>query len=200
MISLTKGFAFIHINKTGGTSINEALAEFEDPTQEKVLKDHSLATCYRSVLSPALWDEMWSFGIVRNPFDRMVSAYEYRRQILESNETSGPAKSLSFKEWLKQDVLPHTNNRYVTEWQSQTIMLSDETGIIVDDVYLYENLDQAWEEIQKKIGIQRELPRLNMTERPHWSSYYDDESKAIVRGLYQEDFEWAEATNIVAWE
>jgi hypothetical protein len=83
MISLHKKFVFVHVNKTGGTSIVEALSQFEDRTEEDVLHDHSPFAAYKRVLGLDLWNEFYTFGFIRNPYERMVSAYEYRRQILE---------------------------------------------------------------------------------------------------------------------
>jgi hypothetical protein len=191
MISLTHNFAFIHVNKTGGTSVCEALADYEDIQTEA--RDHDPAEIYRARLGKALWDEMFSFAFLRNPWDRMVSSYEYRRQYnVGLHETS-------FKEWL---LGPVQDNPLDREWSNQLWMVKDAGGdIIVKELYLYERLSEGFSKARSRIGIATpELGTYNKTVREAWDGYYDRQTAELVRTRFADDLKWAEVHHPGVWE
>lgn len=201
MISLTKKFAFIHINKAGGTSVVEALAEYED-AQSQVL-DHDQAAIYREKLGNALWAEMFSFAFLRNPFDRMVSSYEFRKQYLPDARAAHvlAATKLSFRDWMLGPVHDDPLDR---EWSNQLWMVCGDEGegdIMVSQLYLYENLAAGFADACRRIDI--ETPRLasyNKTKREDWRSYYDADTAALVTERFSRDLAWADEHFPGAWE
>ena len=62
-------FIFIHINKTGGTSIEKALG---------LEKDHLTASEKKTAIGKQKWKKIYSFAFVRNPWDKVVSHYHHR--------------------------------------------------------------------------------------------------------------------------
>lgn len=198
MISLHKKFVFVHVNKTGGTSIVEALSQFEDRTEEDVLHDHSAFAAYKRVLGLDLWNEFYTFGFIRNPYDRMVSAYEYRRQILEVQKETVDAKNKDFADWVFDFVAPKVKSNPFSEWTNQMRLLGDGEQPKVKDVFLFEEMESAWEKIQSEIGISEELPHTNKTVKKSLDEYYqgNDEVRNLVRELHSKDFAWAESQGI----
>ena len=82
---------FIHIPKTGGTSITKWL--------EKNFKtDNRRKHGYLSH-AEAIWKDLgWTFSIVRNPFDRIASSYFYQKKFYTDRLTKihlGQAKNLT---------------------------------------------------------------------------------------------------------
>ena len=72
-----KPFIFVHINKTGGTSIKSA---FKIQPYDKFLKLNTVHKCaseYIKTLGRPKWDGLFSFTVVRNPWDRFVSGWKY---------------------------------------------------------------------------------------------------------------------------
>ena len=84
-------FVFIHINKTGGTSVSKAL---------NIPLEHKTAIQFIDEMGQAAWDRKLSFVTVRNPWDKVVSHYHHRLQSdhtdlaqirsLSKNGSSGP--------------------------------------------------------------------------------------------------------------
>lgn len=80
---------FIHINKTGGSSVEEALGlPFRHQTAAEAL----------AVIGRRRWDRRLTFSVVRNPWDRAVSQYHFR---VRTGQTGLDESGISFTEWLR---------------------------------------------------------------------------------------------------
>lgn len=113
IISHRHRFIFIHLHKTAGDAISEALSSeltredfvlrtdiqawWQWRTQRpdprlRPLKKHSPASMIRECVSTEVWEGYFKFGFVRHPVDRVVSLYQYaekkvteRRRLLPRN-------------------------------------------------------------------------------------------------------------------
>ena len=200
MISHTHKSIFIHVPKTAGTSIEKELG-FSGPR-------HNTALQYLTHFAD-IWGKYYSFAFVRNPWDRVLSLYLYRRQNLRREAEV----SLTFTQWLARSaeyvrsgdnlalnrafaprygvgtVVKDDLEGWRVKFDSTLHMLTDENGeLIVDFVGRYERLQQDFDTVCARIGIEpRVLPILNRTEhRPYWT-YYDEESERIVAELFHRD-------------
>jgi hypothetical protein len=99
IICTSRKFIFVHINKTAGTSITEALAPslqwndivlgatpigqaLDEPFKDRFnLYKHSTARDIRAVVGADVWSEFTTFAVVRDPVDRTVSFYRYLKRI-----------------------------------------------------------------------------------------------------------------------
>jgi hypothetical protein len=102
IISNGKRFIFVHIPKTGGTSITQAIApslrwndvicggtaygEKIGPPYEAQfgLWKHSLAGQIKAVVGDEVWADYFTFGFVREPYGRMRSLYTYTEGLVRS--------------------------------------------------------------------------------------------------------------------
>src|ERR1700722_1858945 len=97
-LSQERSFAFVHIPKTGGTSITAALhgaaiglalvgASTQEQRDKLRIKDawlhHIPSARLRRLLGPAAWDRYFTFAFVRNPWDWLVSIYHFHRNLAE---------------------------------------------------------------------------------------------------------------------
>jgi len=171
-------FIFIHIPKNAGTSIrNSFRLEGYDKRVVKKPYPHDPCSKIREYCGEEVWNTFFKFAIVRNPYDRMVSYYHFHK----STQYRFPAKanSLSFDEWIIKGL--DSNMK-----KNQTWYLDEE----VDYIGNVEYLENDWKLICQEIGIkQYKLPRFNVSEHNEWSSYYNEDTKRVVRKIFQDDFE-----------
>lgn len=96
----------------------------------------------RKILGPEYIESFWSFGFVRNPYDRALSAYTYRSRNVEGL-SSMPLEEHQqrFEAFLKDNS------------KSTSTLLCSPDGGRVDTVYRYEDLESAMGTIATKLGI-----------------------------------------------
>jgi chondroitin 4-sulfotransferase 11 len=174
-----KPFIFVHIPKTGGISVLRCLNIDYRP-----LTSHSPLTYYPKYLR----ETAFSFTFVRNPFDRIVSAYNYLIQ-----HRGNTADSHFADEHLKRHknfnsfVKDFENNETLQTWLHFLPM----TSFIDDEIKFvgrFENLQNDFNDVCDNIGILRiPLNKINVSKHAHYSTYYNKKSKKIVENFYKKD-------------
>lgn len=93
MISKEKNCIFIHIPKTGGTSIENMIWQADEKVEKNLcmglvsryhnkyqtggLQQHLLASQVKQEGGDIFFNSAFKFSMVRNPFDRILSQYHY---------------------------------------------------------------------------------------------------------------------------
>src|SRR5206468_7453488 len=194
MISFKKQFLFVHIPKTAGNSIQSILRDYSEDEivalrseQDGIqrfglrnpnykIKKHSTLAEYRGALGEERFRSLYKFACVRNPWDRMVSYYftptqsvgkwdrkEFRKVI---------SKALSVADYLRLD------------------RGEDDPFSNVDHVMRFENLADDFQSVCATLGIRAtRLPQYNRSTREHYSKYYDDELRELVRNRFGSEIE-----------
>jgi hypothetical protein len=171
---------FIHINKTGGSSIEVALG---------LPMEHKTARQKIDEVGWDAWQKAFTFSVVRNPWDKVVSHYCFR---VATNQTGLGDGHLSFGEWVRA-CYREKNPRYLDKpmmFMPQLDWIADEDGrVLVDFVARFERLsaDMGW--LQERIGRRFTLGHYNKTEREPYRTYYDERSRAIVEDWFARDIE-----------
>ena len=90
ILSDTHKFIFIHIGKTGGTSVEKVLCAHLDIDFETTKKSpsgewwkHAWAKGMRGRVGASTWNDYFTFAFVRNPFDMILSLYSMYTQYPE---------------------------------------------------------------------------------------------------------------------
>lgn len=153
-------------------------------------KSHLTAKEIIAQIGSDQWDSTYKFTFVRNPWDKTVSLYEYRRK---KNKTRIATQGIGFEEWVvktlgeEQDPQLHDN---VKSFQPQVEWLKDNQGqISIDYIGKFESLNKDFDEIRKVIGIDAQLPHLNASSRAPYQSYYSDRTREVVSRWFREDIE-----------
>ena len=143
----------------------------------------------RSYLGSEIWEKIFTFSLVRNPWDRLVSLY--LKHVIKNTHIA------TFKEYIREIDSQHTNRESKLGWFGSYLSncgyLTDNNGnIIVDYVGKFENRDADLEYIGKKINCELRHGHVNSTDARkgrHYSEFYDDEMVEMVRSAYAEDIE-----------
>lgn len=175
-------FIFVHINKTGGTSIGNAIG--------LSVKNHQTAKEIIKRIGQTQWDSAYKFTFVRNPWDRIVSLYEYRHK---KNKTKIASRGLKFEQWISKTIGKEQDSYYYDNpksFQTQTEWLKDPQGnISIEAIGRFEYINEDFDKISQTIGLQVQLPHLNASSRAPYQSYYTDQSRATVASWFREDIE-----------
>jgi len=173
-------FIFIHINKTGGSSIERALGA---PFQ------HLTALELRDRLGDRRWADRFSFGFVRNPWDRVVSHYHYR---VKTNQTGLGDRPIPFEEWVVR-AYGEQDPAYCDQpkmFMPQFRWLCDhEDRQIVDFVGRFERLHDDFAEVARRIGIEASLPHLKRSVHRDFRELYSAETRDLIGRRFEGDIE-----------
>lgn len=177
MFSTSKKFIFIHICKTAGSSINLALKPYVDKRLPKGV--HATISDYLKVLGPSLAGT-FTFCVVRNPYDWMVSLYEYIR--------GEPTH------WQHQEVAPLSFEEFVdyhigAKGFKQSDWTHHEGQREVLFIARFENLNEDFAKISDLFDLKTSLPHVNKTaQRGAWRDYYTQELSEKVAAYLADDF------------
>ena len=178
---------FIHIPKTGGNSIYEALFN-------KKSNGHIRYSQYEKK-NRKKFQEYFKFAVVRNPWDRLVSAFYFLK--------NGGITPFD-KKWAQDNIQEfNTFDEFVIGWlnkekinsethfKPQTYWICDENKkIMVDFIARLETIDQDFLFIANKIGSKNKtIKKLNASSRLDYRKYYSDRTKNIIRNIYKDDIE-----------
>jgi hypothetical protein len=109
---VTDKFIFLHIPKTAGTSIQDILRKHNNDLRPR------LSGAHRTLPQDFRDTEKYKFFVVRNPWDYLVSHWEFTKQKPPKDYFKEKALSLSFSdyvEWLC--VTPVTQAHKSEEWR-----------------------------------------------------------------------------------
>lgn len=198
MISIQKKFLFVHVPKTGGNSIQNALSRyseddivelnkhhdgverFEIRNQKYDITKHSTLSHYKSVLDETIYGSLFKFASIRNPWDLMISYYfsphrgfsEWNRQIFLSLVERMPP--------LRHYICERPSTR---EGKGNSKLDTD-----IDYLMRFESIDDEFEVVCGKLNIPpQRLPKRNASIRLHYSRYYDDDLREIIRQKFNEE-------------
>jgi hypothetical protein len=153
---------FIHIPKTGGTSIRETLG-LNTKFYHKRLRDFEETP-------------LNTFTVVRNPYDRAVSMCAHQQK----------DKSLTpeiFTEWCLKETSPRLYKKYDICFADPMLdFITVDNKIVVKDIIRFENLGK---DIKKFFSI--DLLHINKTNREEYQQYYNEISYSIITERYAED-------------
>lgn len=142
-------------------------------------------------VSKKRWDNYFKFAIVRNPFNRVSSSYNWLCKSFKLPKSKAQFKDFilkegAFKELLNPDASFKDENRY-HHVMPAVDYLFENGNLLVDFVGRLENLKDDWEFICEKLDMKIELPHLNNLEHKPYQDYYDEKTRKIVTETYKED-------------
>lgn len=206
IISPGRGYIFVHIPKTGGTSMAlalEARAQRDDiliGDTPKALRrrararrlaerargriwKHSTLTDLDGALSGDEIAGMLCFCLVRNPWDRVVSYYHWLRDQFFDHPAVGLAQAHDFAGFLRH---PHTQQSLGASPYGR--YMRDASGRGHGHFLRIEALEQDLTPVAEHLGFTPALPHENRSDRAaDHRAYYTDETREIVACICAED-------------
>ena len=179
------GFIFIHIPKTGGIAVSSALST--GGATHRTYRDYYYT-------NPHKFRRLFKFSVVRNPWDRLVSSYFF----LQDGGISEQDRN-----WAQQNLSKYADfGDFVRGWVTEANVMSwihfvpqhhfivNPAGkVMVDFLIRYEALADGFAIVARRLGKGVVLPMINKSKHDHFTNYYDDETREIVRRAYARDIE-----------
>lgn len=178
---------FIHIPKTAGTSLRVALGAKERP------RDHFSYKVYEHA-SPVKFKNYFKFCVVRNPWSRVFSIYNYLKK--NGNNTSDlilikklDLGNISFRsfvlEKLDTEIIQNT-----LIFKPQCFFIYDEfDNLMVDKLIKLENIENEYKILKDKLNLKADLGKINVSGQNNYKEQYDVEMIEKIEMLYRKDVE-----------
>ncbi|MCW1872674.1 sulfotransferase family protein, partial [Campylobacter jejuni] len=184
------GCIFIHVPKVAGTSIERVVFE-----TDKWLVGHVRALDYINQ-DKNKFESYFSFAFVRNPFDRMVSAFHYLKKGGGNDYDKNWAnENLKDFDTFEQFVLALKNKNIkdkILSWQHFTpqykFICDENKNILVNFIGKLENINNDFKIVKNELNFDRNLIHSNSSEHEIFSNYYNEKTYNIIAELYKEDF------------
>ena len=179
---------FIHIPKTGGVSVAKSMIG--------KIAGHWTVLDYKNIFGKEDFNNYFKFSFVRNPFTRLISAYEFLQNggygASDEKIVSIVRSYTGWEHFIMEYLTPATAkaNRH---FKPQHYFICDSNdNLLVDYLGRFEELEADYEYVRKKIGIGEPLKKLNLTKSKKLTlqEYYaNNETIQKVISVYNKDFE-----------
>lgn len=208
LVSHRKKFVYTKTVKTAGTSVKSFFEKFCMPDGEWAFQrgreqyvsetgiigfrgnDHTGRKWYNHMpalevknnLGPEIWNSYFKFCCIRNPWDKMVSAFfNFYLKLKGIMPDSDDEKIGCFRDWIKRNraYLLYDGDRYLIDGLA-----------CVDYIIRYEDIENGVRDVCRIIGVDSgsiELPKMKANFRDSqlpYAAFYDSESMKIVKDRY----------------
>jgi hypothetical protein len=202
IISPGRRYIFVHIPKTGGTSLALAL-EARAKADDILIGDTPKARRRRQRLKrlqppgrlwkhsrlsdidgmPGLPDDAMIFTLVRNPWDRLVSLYHWARDQGFDHPMIHAAKALEFEAFLQDAAVQRALRNDGAE-----AYVTDRSGSIRCNTFVrLEHLSADLAPVEAHLGFAIEMPHANRSQHPPPRELYSDRACALVADIFADD-------------
>lgn len=179
---------FVHIPKAAGMSVTLTLFQKE--------VGHNTALYYQQTIGKKAYEDIYSFAIVRNPYDRLMSAYFFlKKGGMEKycNDQKMSEYINSHYPTFEKFILEGLKDKRILNYYHfipQHIFLNDHTDKrIVKHIGKLEDLDSFFQKICKDLGVKLSLPHNNKTEyNKNKQELFTEEMKIQIQTVYAKDF------------
>ncbi len=207
MINDTYSFIFVHLNRTGGTSIEKLFNPEADIEKDGFSMKHDphkhLSAKEYSILYPEKFKNYFTFSFVRNPWDLVVSRYHWSRYQKVNGVPLLPSATfhdfVSRLELLHQDLRNYREDLDGPQWiylqslRSQLNRISIDGQIAVNFIGRFETLSEDWGKVAKvHLALPetyKKLPHVFRSKRDDYRSYYNTYTKQVVSNWFAKDID-----------
>lgn len=183
-VFLEKNCLFFHVPKTAGISVSSAL--FGD-----IKWGHRDVAYYKTYYGETVFNGLYKFCFVRNPYERLYSAYHFlKKGGVNSHDLNFSNTHLKEYASFQDFVLNGLNKKEIMDWvhfRPQYRFVCHENGeLAMDFIGKMETLETDFDALCKHLNLDAELKMLNKNDCE--KELIGDEEKRIIKDKYREDF------------
>lgn len=205
ILSTGRNYVFVHIPKTGGTSLALALEaramkgdimlgdtpkarqrrhRVQDSRTRGRLWKHSTLADIDGLVPGAVLDGLFAFTLVRNPWDRMVSYYHWLLRQSFDHPSVGLAQRVGFT-----DFVAHPQTRQMFQPTPAAYYMRRADGREQCNAYIrIEHFNKDAAPLANHLGFALKLPKANQTDRDRdYRRYYTDPSARLLADICATD-------------
>jgi hypothetical protein len=199
MISKKHKIIFIHIPKTGGSSIEKSLKDVFDEdivvngnqtlingNLKKPIKGsynslkHGTALELSSQYGTEIFNNFHKFAVIRNPWDRLLSLYKWAKG---GKEGYNKKKFINF---LPKE--PNTGTR--TQWVINEYICNEKDELLVDTVLNFDDLNKDFNLFINNHNLDLKLPHINKSiKKESFRECMDNEVIDKISFLYKKEID-----------
>lgn len=150
---------------------------------------HLLASQIRTEVGELVFNNYFKFSFTRNPWDKVVSQYQYIKTRPDIRKMMGLHKWCLFNTYLK--TIEKNCNIHVQSIAQHRFVCDEDGFRLIDFVGKFENLHQDFHSVADEIGLPKSrLAHENQSKkRKHYRTYYSKRQRQLVASLYDRDIE-----------
>jgi hypothetical protein len=184
-ISHSAAFIFIHVHRTGGTTILNLLQQELGNKVRMVSQHGNVATSEKTLLEKH--PNYFTFGFVRNPWDRMLSWYALSNGW---NPQEMDIDIQKFENYLELELASAPNDLFFHYNQLDYFPELNSSSNPIK-IYRFENFEKETNALFTKLGFKLfDIPVINGTAKKNYRDYYTVKSKALVAEKCKKDIEY----------
>ena len=204
LVSRSPAFLFVHIDKSAGSNIQHAFRPFAPPVRPQRWRrkltllgplnrwgrlyralewpEHASIEIPRRCLPPAMFDGMFKFAFVRNPWDRLVSRHAYLMRKTAHPRHEFVKQLGSFETYLDWEIARGKMHQH-------TYVTGPDGRLLTDFIGYYERLADDFAEAARRVGVPATLPPPNHSPHRDYREYYDARTRERVARAFARDIE-----------
>ena len=176
---------FIHVPRTGGNSIIRTLLDGQSP-------GHLTAAQYQIIFNRCEFRKYYKFAFVRNPWDRLVSAFHFLKHggmnIVDSRWADENLAGYDFEMFVEERLRCQRVNE--VHFRPQVDFICGYQGKpVLDYLGHFESYEEDFHKIATRLGLKNAPLRLNTSQHKDYREYYTDQLRQIVAEYYAGDIE-----------
>lgn len=198
--------------KTAGNAIQNVLAQYSEdelslsrPKHDGIerfgvkskfgTRKHTRLYEYKKTLGKGIYEQLFKFTIVRNPWDRVVSKYFFNRMkndfVQGLNASEIEEKPFDREHFIKIIQCTHSLESFLLERPPSRGKLDFLVDTDINAFIRFENLQEGFDAVCSNIGVPNEtLPVRNQSKHRHYSTYYDAETRDMVYEKFKNEIEY----------
>lgn len=179
-------FIFIHIQRTGGSSIISSLKNELENDLEIVSQHGNAKADPKDLLIK--YHYYFKFGFVRNPWDRIFSWYSL---LQKGNPVSIEEEKNRFEYFLLNEFIEDEKNDPYFHFNQLDYFKNNEGKLVIQRIGRFENYHHDFKNICENIGLPNiQIVKHNATSPKNYRDFYTSNTKGFISEKCKEDIEY----------